>query len=710
MNADSRNRNQALVPRRVILFYVLVLASVAVLVVRLVDLQVVKRDHYRQLAEAQSEGHVYVRVKRGEILDRNLRELAVSVESGSVGSHAGQVSDPGKAADALAPFLPLSPEEIQKTLVSNTGFTYLARKIPPHQVTTINALNLKGIQVDWDVKRTYPQWKLAAHVLGFVGVENEGLGGVEYLYDGLMRGEKTRVNIKVDGRRHVYNRESSDTGSGANILVLNLDESIQYSVEQILAETVGEWKASSGSAIVMDVNTGEILALASHPTYNPNDYTNYGPEEKRNRAILDIYEPGSTFKLVTLSAALEEGLVEPGELVDCRVGTVRLGRKVYREAKRSYGTLTFEEILAKSSNVGTIKMGLRLGEEPLYSYIRRFGFGSKTGVELPGEQVGLLVPPERWSRISIGALSIGQEIGVTPIQMVRALAVFGNGGYLVKPRLVRHILSEDGKVLEESRVERERVLSAETVRTIRNAMGMVVERGTGRRARPAGYSAGGKTGTAQKFVDGSYSRTRFVASFAGIAPLTNPVLAALVVIDEPRVHHYGGLVAAPAFRRIMERALVSLHVPQDRPLPQQDRRLARKKKKRPTRQKMDLAASAAEEPWTRDGLEAELSSLRGEGNPDTDGGRSVAVATGTFPLPDLSGLSLREALRKAGSLSLRLRVTGSGTVVAQHPKPGTPVFPESMCQVHLDGEESSTYETQQLALDQGSQGVRESRR
>ena len=509
MNADSRNRNQALVPRRVILFYVFVLASVAVLVVRLVDLQVLKRDHYRQLAEAQSKSHVYVRVKRGEILDRNLRELAVSVESGSVGSHAGQVPDPGKAADALAPFLPLSPEEIQKTLVSNTGFTYLARKIPPHQVTTINALDLKGIQVDWDVKRTYPQWKLAAHVLGFVGVENEGLGGVEYLYDGLMRGEKTRVNLKVDGRRHVYNREFSDTGTGANILVLNLDESIQYSVEQILAETVREWKAASGSAIVMDVNTGEILALASHPTYNPNDYTNYGPEEKRNRAILDIYEPGSTFKLVTLSAALEEGLVEPGELVDCRVGTVRLGRKVYREAKRSYGTLTFEEILAKSSNVGTIKMGLRLGEEQLYSYIRRFGFGSKTGVELPGEQVGLLVPPERWSRISIGALSIGQEIGVTPIQMVRALAVFGNGGYLVKPRLVRHILSEDGKVFEESRVERERVLSAETVRTIRNAMGMVVERGTGRRARPAGYSAGGKTGTAQKFVDGSYSRTRF---------------------------------------------------------------------------------------------------------------------------------------------------------------------------------------------------------
>jgi cell division protein FtsI/penicillin-binding protein 2 len=708
MNADSPDRNHALNPRRVILFYMLVLVSVAGLVVRLVDLQVLKRDHYRQQAQAQSKGHVYVRFKRGEILDRNLRELAVSVESGSVGSHAGQVRDPGKAAKALAPFLPLSREEIQETLVSNTGFTYLARKIPPHQVTTINALKLKGIQVDWDMKRTYPQWELAAHVLGFVGVENEGLGGVEYLYDGVMRGETTRVNLKVDGRRHVYNRESSGTGSGGNIVVLNLDESIQYSVEQILGDTVREFKAASGSAIVMDVHTGEILALASHPTYNPNDYTSYGPEEKRNRAILDIYEPGSTFKLVTLSAALEEGLVQSGELVDCRVGTVRLGRKVYREAKRSYGTLSFEEILAKSSNVGTIKMGLRLGEERFYSYIRGFGFGNKTGIELPGEQVGLLVPPERWSRISIGALSIGQELGVTPIQMVRAFAVFGNGGYLVKPRLVRHTLSEDGRILEESRVERERVLSAETVRTIKNAMGMVVERGTGRRAQPAGYSAGGKTGTAQKFVDGSYSRTRFVASFGGIAPLSDPVVAALVVIDEPRVHHYGGIVAAPAFRRIMERALVSLQVPQDRRLPQQDRLLARQKKKRP-RRPVDLTASAAEEPLTRDGLAAELSSLIGDGNPDADGGRSVTVATGTFPLPDLSGLSLREALRKAGSLSLRLRVTGSGVVVAQHPAPGTPVFPESMCQVHLDSMESSIYETQQLALGRRSQGVRESR-
>ena len=709
MNADSPDRNHALNPRRVILFYMFVLASVAGLVVRLVDLQVLNRDHYRLLAQAQSEGHVYVRFKRGEILDRNLRELAVSVESGSVGSHAGQVPDPGKAAKALAPFLPLSREEIQETLVSSSSFTYLARKIPPHQVTTVNALKLKGIQVDWDMKRTYPQWELAAHVLGFVGVENEGLGGIEYLYDGVMRGETTRVNLKVDGRRHVYNRESSGTGSGGNILVLNLDESIQYSVEQILGDTIREFKAASGSAIVMDVHTGEILALASHPTYNPNDYTSYGPEEKRNRAILDIYEPGSTFKLVTLSAALEEGRVQSGELVDCRVGTVRLGRKVYREAKRSYGTLSFEEILSKSSNVGTIKMGLRLGEEQLYSYIRRFGFGNKTGIELPGEQVGLLVPPERWSRISIGALSIGQELGVTPIQMVRAFAVFGNGGYLVKPRLVRHTLSEDGRILEESRVERERVLSAETVRTIRNAMGMVVERGTGRRAQPAGYSAGGKTGTAQKFVNGSYSRTRFVASFGGIAPLSNPVLAALVVIDEPRVHHYGGIVAAPAFRRIMERALVSLHVPQDRPLPQPDRLLARQKKKRRSRP-VNLTASAAEELLTRDGLAAELSNLIGDGNPDADGGRSVTVATGTFPLPDLSGLSLREALRKAGSLSLRLRVTGSGAVVAQHPKPGTPVFPESMCQVHLGSTESSTYETQQLALGRSSQGVRESRR
>ena len=709
MSAEPEVRKPVLNPKRVMVFYLVILASVALLVVRLVDLQVFKREYYRQLAQAQSEGHVYVRYKRGEILDRNLRELAVSVESGSVGSHAGQVPDPDKAARALAPFLPLGPEEIHRKLASNTSFSYLARKIPPHQVTTIQGLNLKGIQVDWDVKRTYPQWELAAHVLGFVGVENEGLGGIEYLYDGVMRGEKTRVNLKVDGRRNVYNRDSQVTGSAGNILVLNLDESIQYSVEEILGDTIREFKAASGSAVVMDVHTGEILALASHPTYNPNDYTSYGPEEKRNRAILDIYEPGSTFKLVTLSAALEEGLVHSGELVDCRVGTVRLGRKVFREAVRSYGTLTFEEILAKSSNVGTIKMGLRLGEERLYSYIRRFGFGGKTGIELPGEQVGLLVPPERWSGISIGALSIGQEIGVTPVQMVRALAVFGNGGYLVKPRLVRHTLSEDGRILEEGRVERKRVLSAETVRTIRNAMGMVVERGTGRRARPAGYSAGGKTGTAQKFVDGSYSRTRFVASFAGIAPLSNPVLAALVVIDEPRVHHYGGIVAAPAFRRIMERALVSLHVPQDRALPPPDRNLARREKKQPSRPLYPLA-SEAEEPLTRDGLKAELSSLMGDGSPEAGGGRSVTVATGTFPLPDLSGLSLREALRKAGSLSLRLRVTGSGVVVAQHPKPGTPVFPESMCQIHLEGTESSNYETQQLALGRRSQGVRGSRR
>ena len=703
MSVQSEDQPRSLGPGRVLVFYLLILVWIVGLLVRLVDLQVFQSDYYRKLAQGQGEGHTYLRSKRGEILDRNLRELAVSVETGSIGAQAGRIQNFEKTARALGPFLRLDGEKIREKLTSNTGFTYLARKIPPHQVPMIRDLKLPGIQVDWEVRRAYPKRELAAHVLGFVGLENEGLGGIEYLYDGVIRGEMTRVNLMVDGRRHVYGREWSGSNPRGNILVLNLDESIQYSVEQVLGETVSQYEATSGSAIVMNVNSGEVLAMASYPTFNPNKHSDYDQGDYRNRAILDIYEPGSTFKIVTLAAVLEDGLSQPGELVDCRVGTVRLGGKVYREAKRSFQTLSFNQILAKSSNVGTIKLGLRLGDERLYSYILRFGFGRKSGIELPGEQVGLLAPPERWSKISIGALSIGQEIGVTPVQMIQAMAALGNGGYLVKPRLVRRVLSENGEVIEESRIDRQKILSSSTAQAMKNALGQVVEQGTGRRAQLTGYSAGGKTGTAQKFVGGSYSKSRFVASFVGIAPLSNPVLAALVVIDEPQGSHYGGVVAAPAFRRIMERALINLKVPVDRPILPQKGILAEAWDEQTDIN--EVSAFVSDEPLPQNSLEQTVLNLIKHRSPTGEGGRTVKVKTGVFPLPDLSGLSLRQVLRKTGGLSLRLKVSGSGRVVAQRPAPGTPVFAGAVCQVYLTSVEASNHETQQLALASKSEGV-----
>ena len=673
---------------RVLGLYLLLGVWSLTLVGRLIDLQIFKSEEYRLKAEQQQIGYIELSPKRGDILDRHLDELAISVKIDSVFAHPKEVREPLLTARALAPILARQEQELYELLIRGRPFVYLARKIPPRQADQILKLNLPGVYFQEETKRIYPGRDLAAHVLGFAGLDNEGLAGLEYLYNDSIKGKNARVDVRFDARRNSYASDARPEQSDGNTIVLSLDRPIQYITQQVLEDTVRSSQAVSGSAIVMDPHTGEILAMASYPSFNPNRYTDSEAEERRNRAILDLYEPGSTFKLVTFSAVLNEGLVEPSDLIDCHVETLSIAGNRYREADQTFGLLTFDQVLAKSSNVGTIKLSLRLGEEKFYQYIRSFGFGEKTGIDLPGEQVGLLRPPSQWSRVSIGALSIGQEVGVTPLQMLRAMSAIANGGYLVTPRVVRRILTPEGDVLYQPRTIREQILRLETTLQMKEALYKAVTEGTAIEAQLNGYSSAGKTGTAQKFVDGRYSDTRFVASFVGLAPLEDPVLSAIVVINEPTGKYHGGQVAAPAFKQIAERSLIHLRVPRDQPL--------RMEKVAPKKAPMELAVSqgvSIEEgqiPLER--LAETVLTLIQEEPSNQKPGDTITMELSPFQLPDFSGLSLREVVRRCADLGLRLKVSGSGTAIGQRPPARSTVSKGMVCEVFFsnNGDDASS--------------------
>lgn len=667
---------------RVLTFYLLVAVWIVVLLGRLLYLQGVKSSDYRMLADSQQQGFLEISARRGDILDRNLEELATSVPAESVFAHPAQVDNPFEAARQISKLLDLSMEEAFQRLSSDRSFVYLQRKVSPQQGAMVRGLGLPGIYTQKESRRVYPNRELAGQVLGFVGMDNDGLGGLEYRFNEQVKGATTRVYLRLDARRNAIDRTPVGKEVEGNILVLTLDRTIQHIAEQVLRDTIASSRASSGSVVVMDPLDGQVLAMASYPFFNPNNYQELSPEAQRNRAILENYEPGSTFKVVTLSGVLSSGLAALDEVVNCRVGTVRLAGKVYKEAKRSFEDLTVQEVIAKSSNVGAVKLGIRLGEQRLYENIRRFGFGERTGIELPGEEAGLLRPPSQWSRISIGALSIGQELAVTPLQMARAVSVFASGGYLVDPHIVRQILSPDGNLVRQTAPERRRVLDEKTAGMVTRAMAYTILEGTGRSAQLNGYSAAGKTGTAQKIVDGRYSKSKYVASFVGFAPIHDPALVAVVVIDEPKGIFFGGHVAGPAFREIMERSLIHLKIPQDRPfrldpppLELSDGAYGRTPKR--LQESLPFEESLAAEDLARTVL-ALREGAESEAHPP---GGAVTVDLDSRMLPDFTGMSLREVAALCARLGIQLKISGSGTAVSQRPDPGRTVYPGAVCEV-----------------------------
>lgn len=569
-------------PRARIVFLGLVLTfSLAIVATRLYALQIVQHHDLGSRAEGQYERRIPVAAKRGTIYDRHGRALAITLDAAAVYAHPGLVEDPQSAASQLATVLKSPVRAIRAKLKSDKPFVWIERKVDQERAEAVSQLKVSGVGLVPEGKRYYPKRTTAAHLIGFVGVDDRGLEGIELQYDRLLHAGSRPILSRVDALRRIVFRESEDSPAGAD-LYLTIDEVIQHVAEQELEAALRRSEARAGTVIVMDPVTGEILALANAPSFDPNTYGKSPAASRRNRALTDPYEPGSAFKTVLAAAALEEGVVKPQDLFYGEDGTIEVAGTTIRDHER-HGWMTFRDVVAYSSNVGAIKVGMKVGKGRFYTYITSFGFGVPTGVDLPGESRGVIRRPADWSGLSLGALSIGHEISVTPLQLISAMSAVANGGDLVRPHALKAVRYSDGRVEEINPLPIRRVISVETARTLTSIFAEVVARGTGQEAALPGYLVAGKTGTSQKLdrQTGRYSRTQVVASFVGYVPAENPRLAILVIIDEPARFAWGGSIAAPVFRNIAQEVLSYLEVPPDR---LQEARVARR---------LDEAASRA---------------------------------------------------------------------------------------------------------------------
>jgi len=553
---------------RILLITVLAALWMGAALGRLGYLQLVRYSDYLARAQHQQRLIVEVSPSRGDILDRNLRPLAMSVPADTCFAVPSEIADPSMVAQLLSGPLDLSPDEIASRLASSRSYARLARKLSPDTVSRIEALNLKGIYFEKEDQRFYPKRDLAASVLGYVDVDQKGLGGIEYALDNRISSQGSRMLVLADAHRHAMDSSDQAPAAVGNV-VLTLDQNIQYIAERELNAAIRETHALSGTVIVENPNTGELLAVANSPTFNPNNAGSSPPEARMDRAISALYEPGSIFKIVTLSAAIDQGLARPDDLVDCQNGAIYIAGHRIRDHK-PYGVLTVAQILAVSSDVGAIKIGLRLGAPKFYQYITAYGFGQPTGVDLPGEGHGMLRHLENWSPISIGSVSMGQEIGVTPLQILTAMSAIANGGLIVQPHVISALRKGNESLAPpDPQPEPRRVIQATTAATMRQMLeGVLFKGGTGPLARLDGYTAGGKTGTAQKFdpATGRYSTSQYIASFVGFAPLNSPAISVIVQLDSPVGQHEGGEVAAPVFHRVAQQVLEYLNVPHDVPM------------------------------------------------------------------------------------------------------------------------------------------------
>jgi len=635
---------------------ILFLAMFLVIAGRAFQLQVLQGERLMRLGERQHLKEWIVLPKRGALLDRAGEPLALSMESQSVYARPHRVQDPEQLSQGLARILNLRAADVKQKLISDKPFVWIKRQVSSPEAEKIQALNPTGIGMFYEPNRYYPQNQLAGQLIGFVGRDSEGLEGVELKYNDYIRGEAGSSVTERDalGRRVLVQGVEGLRIPPGNDVHLTLNTSIQHSAEKELEATILKYRAKSGVAIVMEPFTGEVLALANYPTFDPNNYSNQSAEQRRNRAVTDSFEPGSTFKTILAAAALEEGVVGKEDLFYCEMGKYPYAGKVIHDT-HPHGWLSFAKILQVSSNIGFTKVAQKLKKDRYYRYIEKFGFGQVTGIDVPGEVPGLLRKAESWSAIDLATHAFGQGISATPLQMVMAYGAIANGGFLMRPYVTRRVVSPEGEIVLEIQphVVR-RVISEKTARSLASILKDVTnEGGTGVMANVDGFEVAGKTGTAQKAdpVHGGYAAKKRVASFVGFVPANDPRLVALVLIDEPEVNVYGGVVAAPAFRNIAQAALRHLAV-----APQQ----------------------AALIPMLPSQPEALVRRVAKPNSPAT-------VETNGDAAPDFVGLSLREALEKAQTLKLKVRLQGNGYVVKQSPQAGGRWNEESVLVLNLQG-------------------------
>jgi len=637
---------------------------------RLVQLQVNQHEELASRARSQQVGAIETSPSRGQLLDRQGRELARSIDTESFFADPREILNTDNTARRITAVTGQDRTELTSRLSeakeTNKKFIWIVRRLDIQSASKLDQLNLDGIYSRKEPKRYYPNDSLAAHVLGFVGTDEIGLSGVEQYYNEKIRGEAGKVFLERDRDRRAFESYEVQSHPGQTV-VLTIDQAIQYRTEQALSAAVDRAHAKSGAAIVMDPRTGEILALANAPTFDPNQPAANSAEARANGALQNIYEPGSTFKIVAYSAAIEKGLVKPDDKIDCQMGQITVAGRLIHDG-HPYGVLTVADALAKSSNVGAIKLGLLVGNESMYEYMKRLGFGSRTGIDLAGESPGILRPLSRWQPSSIGSLAIGQEVGVTPLQMATAYSVLANGGTLVKPHLLRELRAPDGTVLFQAKPETRPALKAETTEALRSMFEGVTLHGTAKKAQLDGYTAAGKTGTAQK-VDPrthAYSATKFIGSFVGFAPVKNPAVVIIVVIDEPLGSYHGGDVAAPVFREIAEQILPELGVTPDVEFKPGPTLIAQTSKSSTTQIKDDSIQTEQRE--------ASLPKIAARNFNGQASEIVLAVASNRAALmPDMHGQSVRDVARTCAQLGLRLEARGDGHAVRQIPEPGAEV-------------------------------------
>ncbi len=674
---------------------------------RLAQVQILQYQQWSSRGDHEHKRLFDLTPPRGVIYDRHGQELAMSVQVDSIFAVPGDVPDHATVAALLAGVLGTDAKDIREKLDSDKNFIWIARKVDAETSARVHELKLQGIYFQKEPKRFYPKRELAAQVVGYSGLDDEGLGGIELNFDDTLRGIPGRMEISMDARRKRLAGVERQPEPGQNI-VLSIDQNIQYIAERELDRAMLDTHAEAATCIVQNPHTGEILALASRPTFNPNTSAHVPPQNLKNRAISDVYEPGSMFKTVTLSGALEEKVTTPEEKFDVSQGFIVVGGARMRDSHRM-GVLTTAEVLAESSNVGAIKIGLRLGDDRLYKYIRAYGFGTATGIELPGETRGLVKPVKNWSKTSIGAMSMGQEVGITAIQAISAISSIANDGVWNAPRIVAGVTPPNAgpQTITFRPAEQRRVVSPLTAAQMRKMMEGVVLFGTGRRAMLDGYTSAGKTGTAQK-VDPHTGRygSKYVASFVGFAPVNQPAVTVAVIIDSAVGLHQGGQVSAPVFQRVTQQVLEYMHVAHDTELKNPSRMLRAAVSDRDLEESApdhpgamlpagDLAsAPAIPAPTARNQSAyggqvvpaaqrqrqqpfiapvaptpvAPLAPPRQPGPPPTSG---VVVNVASTLVPSFLGKSLRAAVEEAQQNGIALDTHGWGTAQEQSPPPGS---------------------------------------
>lgn len=533
-----------------------------IIIYQLFQLMVIRQPALQDLANKQHDLRIQIPPMRGQILDRKGNELAANLRIPSIYAVPKIIPKNEKAALAkkVADILRIDRAFVLKRLEKDKSFVWIKRKVSEEQAQLLNDLNHPGIGILKEYRRFYPQGDLLSHILGFTNVDNEGLEGIELNYNKELKGSAGKRLTKRDALgREIKALETKQTPAiHGHKITLTIDQYMQYLTERALDRAYKQWKAKGAFAVVMDVKTGEILAMANRPNYDPNQHEKVNPEAKRNRAITDMYEPGSVFKIVAASAALNEGKVTPETMFNCENGNYRYGSKVLHDV-HPYGMLSMEDVIVKSSNIGTVKIAAKLDKEVFQSYIDKFGFGRSTGIDLPGEAPGFTRRPKDWSATSAYNIPIGQEVMVTALQMTTALAVIANGGNLVRPYVIAKVEDQAGVVLREKKpLIKPGVIRPEVAEEMRHILTRVVEEGTGQKAKINGIPVGGKTGTAQKVLPNGrgYSHSNFMSSFVGLAPSDKPQYVMTVVLDDPRGMYYGGVVAAPVFKEVMEAALL----------------------------------------------------------------------------------------------------------------------------------------------------------